>query len=204
MSHSHFEMPPAIYAAYEEASKQSYYPRGTVRCSGVPLFRSQLARDLGCLLDVDPNVVAWLCLPAEIKTDGGVHVPDFLVDYEDGSRTFIDASDQEGARDVTDAAAIAGFRHRFIPRNQIEAGFRLQNARDLLRYANCRTPLNDRIRLLAVLDEAGSLSIADCLHVFREVPPMTAISWMVLNRTLMVDLDDAMIGPETLVRRFTR
>lgn len=204
MSHSHFEMPPAIYAAFEEASKQSYYPRGTVRCSGVPMFRSQLARDLGCLLDVDPHVVAWLCLPTEIKTDCGPHVPDFLVDYEDGTRMFMDVVEEEGSPDVTEAAAIAGVSHRFMVRRQIEAGFRLQNSRDLLRYANYRTPLNDRIRLLAALDEAGTLSVGECLHVFREVQPLTAIAWMVLNRMLMVDLDDAMIGPETLVRRFSR
>ncbi|MGR9449165.1 hypothetical protein [Rhizobium leguminosarum] len=204
MSHSHFEMPPAIYAAYEEASKQSYYPRGTVRCSGVPMFRSQLARDLGCLLDVDPYVVAWFCLPTDIKTDYGPHVPDFLVDYEDGTSIFCDAVEGEGSPHVTEAAAIAGARYQFVCRSQIDAGFRLHNARDLLRYANYRTPLNDRIRLLAALDEAGSLSIGECLHLFREVAPLTAISWMVLNRMVTIDLDDAMIGPETLVRRFSR
>ncbi|MGR9408072.1 hypothetical protein ACU8MI_16225 [Rhizobium leguminosarum] len=204
MSHSHIEMPAALYAAYTDASTQRFYPRGTVRCSGNPMFRSQLSRDLGCLLDIDRDVVAWLCLPIELRAESGTHVPDFMVDYDDGTRMFMDAVEEEGSPDITATAAIAGVRHRYMSRQQIEAGFRLQNARDLLRYASYRTPLNDRIRLLTALDEGGSLTIGECLHVFREAQPMTAIAWMILNRMIDADLDQAMLGPETVLRRYQR
>jgi len=204
MSHSHIQMPAALYAAYDEASTKQFHPRGTVRCSGDPMYRSQLARDLGCLLDVDPRVVGWLCLPVEIEAEFGPHVPDFMVDYEDGVRMFMDAAEEEGSPDITEAAAIAGIHHRFVDRAWIEAGFRLQNARDLLRYANFRTPLNDRVRVLAVVEEAGSPTVGEMLGVFREVQPMTGIAWMILHRYLSVDLDEAPIGPETVLRRFQR
>ncbi|TWF58201.1 hypothetical protein FHW37_1014 [Neorhizobium alkalisoli] len=204
MSHSHIEEPAALYAAYAEASSQLFYPRGTVRCSADAMFRSRSARDLGCLLDVDPNVVAWLCLPLEFQCETGSHVPDFLVDYEDGERTLLDAVEDRELPSIAEGAALSGFRYRGIPRREVTDGCRLLNARDLLRYANCRTPLNDRIRMLSAIEEAGALTVAECLGIFREVQPMTGISWMVLHRLIAVELDEAMIGPETVIRRFQR
>ncbi|MGO7334457.1 hypothetical protein [Rhizobium leguminosarum] len=205
MSHSHIEMPTALYAAYAEATTQLFYPRGTVRCSADTMFRSRSARDLGCILDVDPNVVAWLCLPMEFETEVGPHVPDFLVDYEDGTRILVDVVEDDGELpELKEGAALAGFRYRGIHRSEIESGYRLANARDMLRYANTRTPLNDRIRMLSVLDEVGSLTVAESLNVFREVQPMTGVSWMALHRLITVELDEAMIGPETIIRRFQR
>ncbi|MCQ1572714.1 hypothetical protein NFO65_18455 [Neorhizobium galegae] len=204
MGHSHIETPAALAAAYEHASSQLYYPRGTVRCSVDPMFRTRGARDLGCILDVDPNVVAWLCLPLEFATDLGQHVPDFLVDYEGGVRVYLDAVDEVERPEIKEGAALAGLRYRGVPRAEVRAGHRLANARDMLRYACTRTPLNDRIRMLSFLDEAGSMTIADSLGVFREVPPLTGVSWMILHRLLSVDLDDAPLGPETVLRRFQR
>ncbi|MDH6273731.1 hypothetical protein M2311_003821 [Rhizobium leguminosarum] len=204
MSHSHIEMPAALYAAYAEASTKLFYPRGTVRCSADAMFRSRSARDLGCILDVDPHVIAWLCLPLEFATEIGPHVPDFLVDYEDGTRIYLDAVEGDERPEIREGAALAGFRYRGVPRKEIEVGNRLANARDLLRYAHCRTPLNDRIRMLSALEEAGSLTVAECLNVFREVQPMTGVSWMVLHRLIAVDLEETMIGPETVIRRFKR
>lgn len=204
MSNPHFETPAALYAAYEVASTKLYYPRGTVRCSADPMFRSRPARDLGCILDVDPDVVGWLCLPLEFQTELGPHVPDFLVDYEDGARLYLDAVEEAVAPEIPEGAALAGLRYRAVPRREVEEGFRLANARDMLRYARCRTPLNDRIRMLSVLEEAGALAVSDCFQVFREVQPMTGISWMALHRLLSLDLDEAMIGPDTIVRRYQR
>ncbi|WP_246654716.1 hypothetical protein [Rhizobium laguerreae] len=204
MSHSHVEMPAALYAAYAEASTKLFYPRGTVRCSADAMFRSRSARDLGCILDVDPHVVAWLCLPVEFETEIGPHVPDFLVDYEDGTRIYLDAVEGNELPEIKEGAALAGLRYRGVPREEIEGGNRLANARDMLRYANCRTPLNDRIRMLSALEEAGSLTVAECLNIFREVQPMTGVSWMVLHRLISVDLEETMIGPETVIRRFQR
>ena len=202
--HSHVEMPAALYAAYGEASSQHFYPKGTVRCSGDGMFRTQLARDLACLLDLHTHVVAWLCLPTELKAEFGPHVPDFMVDYDSGARVFMDAVEEAGSADITEAAAIAGLRHRFVARVEIQAGFRLQNARDLLRYAKYRASLNDRVRLLAALDEAGSMTVGECLSAFRDTQPMTGIASMILNRMIVVELDEAIIGPESIIRRFQR
>ena len=204
VSHPHYEMPQALYAAYNQALANNFYPRGTVRCSGDVMFRSQLARDLACLLDVDDAVVAWLCLPGEIRTTDGVHIPDLMVDYEDGKRVFLDACEEFGDEAISEGAVCSRLHHRYVARAEIETGCRLANAKDLLRYAHFRTPLNDRMRLLAALEEAGSLAIGECLGLFREVQPMTAVSWMLLNRMIAADLDEHMLGPETVLHRFKR
>jgi hypothetical protein len=69
----------------ESASCLSFHPRGTVRCQGLPLFRNQAARDLGCLLDVDPDVESWSCLPTVLAYGTGMHVPDFAVERSGGT-----------------------------------------------------------------------------------------------------------------------
>jgi hypothetical protein len=56
-------MPKALSAAYNQAIVNNFFPRAAVRCSGDLMFRSQLARDLTCIVDVDDKVVAWMCLP---------------------------------------------------------------------------------------------------------------------------------------------
>ncbi|OLP52417.1 hypothetical protein BJF91_15275 [Allorhizobium taibaishanense] len=194
----------ALNAAYEQASKQIFYPRSTVRCSADPMFRSRLARDLGCILDIDPNVIAWLCLPLQFDTELGPHVPDFFVEYEGGLRFCLDAVETLELPEIREGAALAGHRYRGVSRAEIQAGYRLANARDMLRYAKTRTPLNDRLRLLSMLEEVGSMTIAESFGVFREVQPMTGVSWMVLHRLITVELDDAMLCPETVIRRFQR
>lgn len=153
---------------------------------------------------MDDEVGAWSPLCFGIVIEGRLHVTDFMVDYLDGRREFLDAAEREGDPLVTETLACMHRRHRFVTRIEIEDGHRLQNAKDLLRYAHRRTPLNDRIRLLAALDEAGSLSIADTFGLFQETKPMTAISWMILNRFITADLDASPLGPETIIRRFQR
>ena len=195
---------PQLDAVYRQASARQFFPKATVRCPDDPVFRTQLARDLACLLDVDDEVGAWSPLCFGIFIEGRLHVTDFMVDYLDGRRELLDAVERGGDPLVTETLACMHRRHRFVPRIEIENSHRLQNAKDLLRYAHRRTPLNDRIRLLAALDEAGSLSIADTFGLFQETKPMTAISWMILNRFITADLDASPLGPETTIRRFQR
>lgn len=191
-------------AVYRLASERRFFPKATVRCPYDPVFRTQLARDLACLLDVDDEVGAWSPVCFGVFIDGCLHVADFLVDYVDGKREFLDAVELAGDPLVTETFACIRRRHRFVSRLEIEDGHRLQNARDLLRYATRRTPLNDRVRLLAALDEAGSLTIAETFGIFQETRPMTAISSMILHRFITADLDVAPLGPETAIRRFQR
>lgn len=185
--------------AYPEAC--SYNPRGTVRCAGLRLFRNQLARDLGCLLDVDFDVDEWKCQPMVLRSGSRSHVPDFLVA---GKREtwLLDASESPPGSWVEAAALEKGFRFAWKGGQEIGAGHRLRNAKDLLRYANWHCPLGDRVRLLAALDEQGSMTVAECLPAFAEVQPIAGLSSLVLHRFVEIDLDEAPIGPETQVRRF--
>jgi hypothetical protein len=132
-----------------------------VRCVGTPAFRTQLARDLACLLDLDDDVDAWSCLPA--VGQGGI--PDFLVKKGD-EHAVVDAG--SGSLSLKSAAEEIGYAYEAWPAERVRNGFRLRNARDLLRYAGWVCPLGDRIRLLAGLDEAGSLTAAECLAAFSE------------------------------------
>jgi hypothetical protein len=88
-----------------------------------------------------------------------------------------------------------------LSRVEIYDGFRLRNARDLLRYTGHNVPLGDRVRVLAALDENGSLALSELLGAIRETQPVAALASMILRGFLEIELDDALIGPETQVRR---
>lgn len=194
---------PSLQGVRSAAAALRFEPFGTVRCSGAPLFRSQLARDLACLLDVDADVTSWTCLPMLLSSGGESHVPDFQI-VRGQNTIFVDAAGGENphrASWVDEAAAQAGYHRDVILDAEIRSGFRLANARDLLRYARWRCPLGDRVRLLGALDEIGSMTVAECMSAFQETPPIAGLSSLILHRFVEIDLDDARIGPETPVRR---
>ncbi|WP_430257350.1 hypothetical protein [Neorhizobium sp. IRS_2294] len=196
-----------LRAARNSASIRTYQPAGTVKCDGVALFRSQSARDVACVLDVNPSVTAWRCMPPPFDLDGTAHLPDFQVFNEDGGTMFIDAPDRARLVDAAlmeAEAARLNARYRLLSRGEVYDGFRLRNARDLLRYAGHVVPLGDRLRLLAALDEHGSLPLAECLKAFQETRPVPGIAALILHGYVEVDLDDAPLGPETAVRRISR
>ncbi|MBV2184750.1 MAG: hypothetical protein KUL88_09460 [Rhizobium sp.] len=196
-----------LRAARNSASIRSYHPAGTVKCDGVRLFRSQAARDVGCVLDVNPSVTAWRCMPSPFGADGIAHAPDFQVFDEDGGTRYLDAPDRIVSVDVAVITAEAkriNVHYKLLDRAEIYDGFRLRNARDLLRYAAHITPLGDRLRLLAALDEHGTLPLAECLKAFQETKPVPGIASLILQGFVEVDLDEAPLGPETAVRRISR
>ncbi|MFK3776914.1 hypothetical protein [Agrobacterium sp. NPDC089420] len=196
-----------LRAARNSASIRSYHPAGTVKCEGVGLFRSQAARDVGCILDVNPSVTAWRCMPTPFDAGGVPHVPDFQVFDEDGATLYVDAPDRVVSVEIAVIASEArriDARYKLLDRAEIYDGFRLRNAKDLLRYAAHVTPLGDRLRLLAALDEHGSLPLAECLKAFQETKPVPGIASLILHGYVEVDLDDAPLGPETAVRRIPR
>lgn len=190
----------------EGAACLSFHPRGTVRCRGVPLFRNQAARDLGCLLDVDPDVESWTCLPLVLAYGTGMHVPDFAV-VRSGGTILADAvlpdSKSPPPDWVPDVARDLGYRYEAFGACDLHDGFLLGNARDLLRYANYRISLGDRVRLLSLLDEQGPMPLSVCMQVIRDGrDPIGVIAAMALRRFVEMDLDDGRIGPETRVSRF--
>ncbi len=126
-----------------------------------------------------------------------------MVDIE-GNSWLLDAPDRASQVDLAALQLSAGevdHRYRLVGHAEIYDGFLLQNARDLLRYQGHRVPLGDRVRLLACLDEHGSLTLSECLQIIRETQPVAAVASLILQRLLVVELDSALIGPETLVRR---
>ena len=181
--------------ASPDAATRSFHPFATVKSVGQTRFRSQAMRDAACLFDVDPAVASWRCMPDL----GGVEA-DFLLEFVDGRRRLVNVDDR--ALTSPDALATqAGVEFEVMRRADMVNGHRLRNARDLLRYGNYRVSLGDRVNLLRALDEHGSLSVAECLGAFRETPPMPGLASLVVHGFLEVDLDEAPIGPETLVRR---
>lgn len=169
-----------------------------------PLFRSKTVRDLACILDLNPGVRAWSCTPPALVTRRGEYVPDLRMEDTDGGWWMLDAPDRKVPLEleiIVDAAEAQSYRYRVVDRSEIYDGFRLQNAKDLLRYGGYNVPLGDRVRLLSVLDEHGPLSFADCLRAVRETQPVPALASLILQGLIEAELDEALIGPETMVRR---
>lgn len=190
-------------AARAEAGNRHFSPRGTVRCVGGPMFKNQLARDLACLFDLDPSVREWSCLPLALGSDDMVHVPDFMVVRGQGACLVdaVETIEAPSARWIEGEAMRRGYTYERVTSDEFRAGARLANARDLLRYARWHCPLGDRVRLLAALDEHGSMTVAECLPAFLEIRPIAGLSSLILQRFVEIDLDEARIGPETQVRR---
>ncbi|ANY81179.1 hypothetical protein BB934_25605 [Microvirga ossetica] len=103
---------------------------------------------------------------------------------------------------MSEAARDAGLRYEAVPEADLHDGFRLDNARDLLRYAAYRITLGDRVRLLSLLEEQGPMPLAVCMQAIRNGrDAIGVIAAMALRRFVEIDLDEARIGPETRVSR---
>ncbi|WP_216332423.1 hypothetical protein [Rhizobium sp. X9] len=124
----------------------------------------------------------------------------------DGRQWLLDVFDRRNPPDegvLQAAASVLSVRYRMVDRAEIYDGFRLRNANDLLRYAGHVVPLGDRIRLLSLVGEHGPLSLSDCLRAVRETQPVAAVASLILQGYLEVELDEELIGPETMVRRIS-
>ncbi len=188
-----------LVRARRQASCRRFPPTGTVRCVGIPLYRTRLARDLGLLLDLDDDVDAWRCLPASIEVadhDGVIrwHVPDFSVRYGDGSECYLDA----GGLDFQIVAPGLGWG--CVCEDEILAEPAISNAREMLRYGRRVVPLGDRIRLLAYLEEAGTMTLVEAATAMREShEPIGAVIALALQRIVKIAWRESRITPETQV-----
>ncbi len=193
----------ALRSSRKISAVRTYYPLGTMKCDGVSLFRSQVARDLACLFDFNPGIVSWRCMPISLDCGRKQHVPDFEVLNSDGTSLFIDAPDRNV--DIAPIKASASEKlsmgYRQARADEMYDGPRLKNAKDLLRYANYNVSLGDRLRLLSALDEHGTLTVAESLTAFSETKPVAGLAVMILHGFIEIDLDASLIGPETTVRR---
>ncbi len=188
----------------DQARDKAFYPTAVIKCTSMPVFRSQTSRDVACLLDVDASVSSWSCMKALLTHGDQQHFADFEVSLIGGGVHLVDAPDRRPSidRDALEQAAMRqGATYRVFDQCELGEGHRLANARDLLRYGNHRCPLGDRVRILSVLDEHGSLTVSECLTVFRETAPVAGLASLVLRGYIEMELDQGPIGPETSVRR---
>jgi len=197
-----FETPPGDVDP-RRVSPGFFYPLATIKCAGSPIFRSQSARDFACLLDVDPDVARWSCEGVELPYGGELYRVDFVVTGTDDRTFMVDVAEDTPRPPhwIELAVARAGHAYRPVAMKEFADSFRLRNAKDLLRYGFYRCPLGDRIRLLAALDEMGSITVAEALSAFREGRPIGFLAALILRGFLEIEMDDALIGPETVVRR---
>lgn len=194
-------------AARNSQSFRIFHPVATVKCDRAPVYRSQVARDVACLFDVDAAVTAWRGMPYNLGSEDQPIVPDFLVTKTDGSTTIVDAPDRTPSVDISVMEVEAqrqGARYRLLSHEDVYDGFRLRNAKDLLRYGVWTVPLGDRIRLLAALEDVGSMPLQECLKAFLETRPVAGLSALILQGFVDVDLDEGPIGPTTIVRSIAR
>jgi hypothetical protein len=142
-------------------------------------------------------------MPSAIDQKGKPYIPDFLVFPEEGDHYYLDAPDRSrlGPASLRELPDVTNRQLLTMPEEQLRSGFRLGNAKDLMRYASHRTPLGDRLRLLGALDENGSLTVAECLSAFQETKPVPGLASLILHAYVEVDLDERPLGPETIVRR---
>ena len=184
-----------------------YYPRAAVKCVGRLAFRSQGARDVACLLDVDPDIASWSCMHTTLSVGIEAHVPDFTASTASGFTVLIDAPDRRpgvSPAEIAEAALRDNHTYRIFDFAELKHGYRLANAKDLLRYGNHSVPLGDRVKLLAALEEYSSLTVSECLTVFKETSPMAGLAALALHGYIEIELDEGPIGPETTVRRLRR
>tara|TARA_R110001599_G_scaffold72551_1_gene201229 strand:+ start:78 stop:758 length:681 start_codon:yes stop_codon:yes gene_type:complete len=202
----------ALANAVAAAGRFRAAPSGTVFCQGKPLFRIQLARDLGCLLDVDPDVEGWECLLCAVPvprsgSDPRFHVPDFRVFKADGGTTLLDAVPLMAASSklrYPQGDEVGAEVYRRVDEAEIRAEPKLSNAKELLRYAGVEVPLSERIQFLTMLDESGPTPLSECLRGCRSrTDPIAMIAALTLRRFISMDIDEAPIGSETIIRRFS-
>ena len=186
-----------------------FFPTATVKCLGTPLFRSQNARDYAAVLDLDTDVISWRCMPEAITNDSGTMRPrwwhvDFAVETStEALLVEVWQTSTGGPSWLPGVAERMGYRLQPVSMKDIDQCL-LRNAKDLMRYVGSEVPLGDRIRVLAALDEMGTLTLAETLSEFRESRPMHSVVSLIVAGILHVDLTEALLGPDSVVRRASK
>lgn len=194
----------ALEQVRQAALTNTFAPKGVIRCRGEAVFRTKSARDAACLFDLDSSIIGWSCLPDVVVRNRKQHIPDFAVERASGL-AFVDVIPVVGPpppKWAADAWAAHGRRYETIAEASFKDGLRLDNARDLLRYAAYEVSLGDRVRLLAFLDEHGPAPLATCMSVLQNMrDPVGAIASLALRMFVEIELDHAPLGPDSMVSR---
>lgn len=171
------------------------------RCVGRFIGRDQLARDIACLLEFDDAVSCWSCQSLKLRHGSDTYAPDFIAERQSDVVVIDSVGQRHPPLWVSEAVSLEGFSYLTMARGDIDP-VRLKNCKDLLQSSGGEVSLGDRVRLLSALDEQSSLTLAECLTVFQETKPIRGLANMVVGRFVEIDLDTALIGPETPVRRY--
>lgn len=186
------------------AEGRAFPPSGlnTVRSAGSLAFKSELARDFACLLDVDDQLGSWTCGPIFSDGQGEQFTADFEVSYGTSIEIVtIENPIQRVPTWLPLRIRDLGHCYRHVDRSAIPH-VRLQNAKDLLQYARVTVSLSDRVRLLSALDEQGSLSLADCQSINLTGRAVPVVASLFLHRFIVFDdIDELPLGPDSRVRR---
>lgn len=191
-----------VHAGCDLQHYSRYFPFGR------PLYRSRWASDYACLLDRDACVLSWRSVVDPLVEEcpdlcPRRHQVDFEV--ETGSeRRLVDIGERrvDVGPWVGAVAKRQGFSFQPISRSEFAAKPRLQNAKDLFRYAGWKAALGDRIRTVAGLAEFGSLTLAECLSAVRDDRPMRSVAAMLPMGIIDLDLDNP-LGPDSVARLAT-
>jgi len=181
------------------AATRTFPPSQVLKCRGEAIFRSQRARNLGCLFDLDPDVLAWTCLPILLRLGDGYHIVDFAVQRHDGDFLVDAVTPQDWA---VKAAESEGWRYDCSSYRLDDNHALIANAVDLLPYAhNSMVSLADRLRVLSALDDDGPLALKHCVQLIRNSSePMAAIAALYFSGEIRFDLTER-INPDTRVSR---
>lgn len=172
-----------------------------IRCVGRFVARDQLARDVACLLEFEDEVSSWNCRSLHLRHGFDTYSPDFVAERPSDILVIDVVGQRRPPPWVAEAVALEGFTYRTMSRGDIDP-IRLKNCKDLIQCSGGEVSLGDRVRLLSALDDQSSLTLAESLTVFRDTTPIRGLANMAVGRFIEIDLDTALIGPETVVRRY--
>lgn len=148
---------------------------------------------------MDTDVERWSCRPApsDVSDRNGVV---FEVHRATGTERLLPSEHADAGGDARDRQPACGTA-RVVTRDDIDP-VRLDNAKLILPYARWRVSIDDRVRLLAALDEEGSVTLGECLAIFRNTSrPIAAVAALVLARIVDLELDTPLGSRSRVIRR---
>lgn len=194
-----FHLPAASASGHPRTGTAAAYR--PLRCVGEAFLATPLAVDLARLLDVDGDVERWSCrsIAAGLPDRPGVV---FEVHRATGTEHLVPSEHADAGGDARDRQPACGTaRVRVVTRDDIDP-IRLDNAKLILPYARWRVSIDDRVRLLAALDEEGSVTLGECLAIFRNTSrPIAAVAALALARVVDLDLDTPLGSRSRVIRR---
>lgn len=171
---------------------------------------SRLGADFLTLCDLDPEIATVSRGDVTLELAGGIgHQPAYRLVLEDGASILADV-----VRDVTalpaptqaiaDAAAAAGHGYRLETAATLRAEPRFSTMRLVASCRRVRVGAGDRVRVLAALDEAGTLPLIEAASAARgAVDGVAAVLALACEGIVAIELEGP-LGPETRVRRASR